>query len=121
MSYNELDMRKYRSELWLISSGAKRERKFNPRYYEQILNNYPEYITSIYEKTIINDLSRTFPSEPEFNTDSNIKKLKNILIAYSRRNAVVGYIQGFNFIVGRLLQVVKDEVSNHQNNNIFFS
>jgi hypothetical protein len=36
-------------------------------------------------------------------------KLKNILIAYSRRNNSIGYVQGMNFIVGNLLKVVKNE------------
>jgi hypothetical protein len=37
--------------------------------------------------------------------------LKNILIAFSRRNSSIGYIQGFNFIVGRILEIVENEVS----------
>ena len=35
--------------------------------------------------------------------------MKNILLAYSRRNLSIGYCQGFNFIVGRLLKVFDDE------------
>ena len=31
-------------------------------------------------------------------------------MAYSRRNSTIGYIQGFNIIVGRILEVMKDEV-----------
>jgi len=36
--------------------------------------------------------------------------MRNILTAYSRRNLTIGYCQGFNFIVGRLLKVMENEV-----------
>ena len=35
--------------------------------------------------------------------------LKNILICYSRRNSKIGYVQGFNFIVGKILMIMKNE------------
>ena len=38
-------------------------------------------------------------------------QIRNILIAFTRRNSSIGYTQGFNLIVGRLLQIVKNEVS----------
>jgi hypothetical protein len=56
------------------------------------------------------DLHRTFPGDPYFEKEDNVKKLKNILLAYSRRNISIGYCQGFNFIVGRLLKVYDSEV-----------
>ena len=37
-------------------------------------------------------------------------KMKNILMCYSIRNSSIGYCQGFNFLVLRLLQVIKGEV-----------
>lgn len=40
----------------------------------------------------------------------NLKKLENVLLAYSRRNDSVGYCQGFNFIVGRILLDFPNEV-----------
>ena len=38
-----------------------------------------------------------------------LKKLRNILTAYTKRNPTVGYCQGMNFVAGRLLQVIEDE------------
>ena len=81
-----------------------------PNYYNDILNSYPDYIPSLFDKTIENDLNRTFPDEEFFKDKENINKIRNILIAFSRRNSSIGYTQGFNFIVGRLLSVIKNEV-----------
>ena len=36
--------------------------------------------------------------------------LKNVLIAFSRRVTTIGYCQGFNFIVGRILKICQNEV-----------
>lgn len=82
-----------------------------PNYYHNILNNYPDYIPSIFEQAIEKDLNRTFPEEEFFQKKENIDKLRNILLAFSRRNSSIGYNQGFNFIVGRILEVIEDEVS----------
>ena len=38
-----------------------------------------------------------------------LQKLKNILICYSTRNTSIGYCQGMNFIVGRLLLIMDNE------------
>ena len=38
-----------------------------------------------------------------------LDKLKNILMCYSIRNTTVGYCQGMNFIVGRLLLIIDNE------------
>ena len=81
-----------------------------PNYYNDILNNYPDYIPSIYEQTIEKDLARTFPEEEFFQKKENLDKLRNVLIAFSRRNSSIGYNQGFNFIVGRILEIMEDEV-----------
>ena len=38
------------------------------------------------------------------------EKMRNILVCYSIRNNSIGYCQGFNFIVIRLLEVLQNEV-----------
>ena len=45
-----------------------------------------------------------------YKKEENLQKLKNILSCYSIRNASIGYCQGFNFIAGRLLEILEDEV-----------
>ena len=83
----------YRTKLWLLCSGAKREINDNPDYYAKLvlLSNH---IPSLYEKQINLDVLRSNPHK----------------ICYSIRNSSIGYCQGFNFIVCRLLDVLKDEV-----------
>ncbi len=82
----------------------------NPGYYDTISKDFPSYIPSPFENQIDVDLRRTFPDDPYFKEDKNILKLKNVLLAYSRRNLSIGYCQGFNFIVGRLLKIYDNEV-----------
>ena len=83
---------------------------FNKNYYNNLLNNYPENIPSPFEAQINLDLGRTYPNDSFFTEKENIKKLKNILIAVSRRETTIGYCQGFNFIVGKILKICGNEV-----------
>ncbi len=83
---------------------------YNPNYYNNLLNNYPENIPSPFEAQIYLDLGRTYPNDSFFTEKENIKKLKNILIAVSRRETTIGYCQGFNFIVGKILKICGNEV-----------
>ena len=98
----------FRPQFWFYASGAAREKKNNKDYYENILNNYPDYIPSNWENVIDADIPRTFPDEKNLN-EEDPKKLRNILVAYSRRNPKIGYCQGFNFFAARLLLIFEDE------------
>ena len=100
---------KNRKDFWFIASGAKREMLNNPGYYNSILNNFPNGTQSPAENILKLDISRTFPYLDYFKNVENKKKLTRILTAFVRRNATIGYSQGFNFIVARLLMVVEDE------------
>lgn len=98
-----------REEYWLLVTGAKELKLKNPNYYNTILNHFPENPISIKnENQVLLDIHRTFP-EDDFFTEEKLESLKNILIAYSRRNCTLGYCQGFNYIVGKILKVVSDE------------
>ena len=100
---------KIRAEFYFVASGAKREFKNNPDYYKKILNSYPNFIPSKFLNVIEADIERTFPNEKFFQDEKNKSMLKNILICYSRRNSKIGYVQGFNFIVGKILMIIKNE------------
>ena len=90
-------------------SGASREKALHKGYYYKLNYQYPPYIPSKCESVINADLKRTCPNEEYFKLPENKKKLKNILMAYTRRNSKIGYCQGFNFIVAKLLLLFKNE------------
>ena len=97
-----------REEYWLLVTGAKEAKLNNPNYYDILLNKYPEnQISIIGEKQILLDIHRTFPEDEDFK-EEKINSLKNVLTAYSRRNCTLGYCQGFNYIVGKILKVIGD-------------
>ena len=100
---------KNRAKYWFLLSGAEREKNLHPGYYHNILYEYPDYIPSKYKTIIDADLDRTCPNEDFFKKPENRKKLSNVLVAYSRRNCKIGYCQGFNFIVAKLLLIFEEE------------
>ena len=85
--------------------------EYNKNYYSDLIKNYPYSIASPYENQIDLDLDRTFPKDPFFQDKNNLDKLKNVLLAFSRRESTIGYCQGFNFIVGKILKICEDEVN----------
>ena len=100
----------YRTNFWLIASGAKIEMLNHPYYYQNLVKCAQNAKNFPHSKSIELDLHRTFPSLPFFKEEENIKKLKNILLAFSFRNSVsIGYCQGLNFIAGQILYVTEKE------------
>jgi len=98
----------YRAKLWLLCSGAKKEIENNKNYYKNLLE-LSKKIPCVYESQILKDIPRTrselFKKNPSFKD-----KMRNILVCYSIRNNSIGYCQGFNFIIIRLLEVLQNEV-----------
>lgn len=79
---------------------------------KDLKTKYENYkrIKSKYDSIIIQDISRTFPNEPNFFKNSvNYKRLYNILIAYSNFNKNIGYAQGLNFLAARGIILFKNE------------
>jgi hypothetical protein len=81
----------------------------NKNYYYNLVHKYPKNFPEKFENQIDLDIGRTYPGDEFFN-EENIKKLKNILLAFTRRETSIGYCQGFNFIVGTILKITNDEV-----------
>ena len=106
--YNPLP-KSQRRNFYLIASGAKREMLNNPNYYYTLLSTFPKKIPFPYEESINLDLHRTFPEIPYFKDENNLQKLKNILMAFAMRNITIGYCQGFNYIVAKLLLIMENE------------
>ena len=98
----------FRQNLWILCSRAKADLANNTTYYEDLLKLSKE-VPSLYEKQIDKDIKRTINDNLK-NNDGLKKKMKNVLMCYSIRNSSIGYCQGFNFLVLRLLEVLKGEV-----------
>ena len=98
----------YRPKLWLLGSGAKKELEENKNYYKNLLE-LSKKIPCFYESQILKDIPRTKPEILKKNPSFK-EKMRNILVCYSIRNNSIGYCQGFNFIIVRLLEVLQNEV-----------
>ena len=100
---------KYRKDIWMIASGAKLEMVNHKHYYDNLVYYFPDFIPLVMEKQITLDVRRTFLKKEEINVEDKEKRLKTILLSYSKRNINVGYCQGFNFIVGYLLDIFSND------------
>ncbi|EQC41274.1 hypothetical protein SDRG_01249 [Saprolegnia diclina VS20] len=93
--------------LWLILSGANVEMRENPGHYSRLLANDPINAEAV--RQIDADVDRTVaPDDPDFSPDL-VDALRNVLVAYAAHNPTLGYCQGLNYVVARLLQCVGDE------------
>jgi hypothetical protein len=94
-----------RAKVWAECSGAFALRI--PGYYEDLVNNGED------DPTIANqiqmDITRTLTDNIFFRTGPGVQKLKEVLLAYSRRNPEVGYCQGMNLITACLLLILPTE------------
>lgn len=78
-----------------------------PGYYDELLqahNDDPHIISQISM-----DINRTLTDNIFFRQGPGVHKLKQVLIAYSRRNSEVGYCQGMNMIAASLLLIMPTE------------
>ncbi|KAF9908295.1 hypothetical protein EC991_009939 [Linnemannia zychae] len=91
----------YRNKIWQEASGAFDMRQ--PGYYRELLSRQPPEACQCWGDIEL-DLHRTFPTNVLFSPGGQgIEKLKNILLAYSIHNPLVGYCQGMNLLAGTLL------------------
>ena len=98
-----------------IFNSNKKNNKINDIYL-----NYLNY-SNKYDEDIIKDLSRTLPNNILFKKDSNnYKKLFNVLRAYSNYNKTIGYAQGMNFIVAKLIIFCNTELESFLNLDAIF-
>lgn len=97
---------KYRTKIWSELTGSKN--LMTPSEYDRLLNENEENQEA--ESQIELDLYRTMPLNIFFKDNGpGLKKLKNILIAFSRKYPKIGYCQGMNFIAANLLLVYPNE------------
>jgi hypothetical protein len=99
----------YRRILWLKCSGALRRLKNNVGYYGALKKVTQSYPNGSFQQIEL-DLPRTYTdvNDPE-ELKAKIEPLRHVLKCYVKRNTRVGYLQGMNFIVARLLEVMNEE------------
>ncbi len=101
--YNGIPM-EYRRQLWFECSGSLSLKI--PGYYDSLLlsDASNDNDNSAAESQIDLDLYRTMPYNVFFaNNGPGIKKLRRVLIAFSKSNPKIGYCQGMNMISAVLL------------------
>ncbi|KAL4946788.1 hypothetical protein BDV06DRAFT_181540 [Aspergillus oleicola] len=93
-----------RSKIWSECSGASSMRV--PGYYDDLVKGIggSEPDASVVAQ-IDMDINRTLTDNVFFRKGPGVEKLKEVLLAYSRRNPEVGYCQGMNLIAGSLLLI----------------
>lgn len=93
-----------RAKIWSECSGASAMRI--PGYYDELVRGVDgtEPDPSVVAQ-IDMDIRRTLTDNVFFRRGPGVDKLKEVLLAYSRRNSEVGYCQGMNLIAASLLLV----------------
>lgn len=112
----------HRPEVWLVASGAKKKMEAHPGLYQKLLHENVSR-TSAHTIQIDKDLHRTAghhhvrtllllcldsSSLQLYRTAEGRSALRRILVAYSWKNAGLGYCQSMNF-VGAILLLFLDE------------
>jgi len=86
-----------------VTTGALRQMNQNKGYYDILIKDYVlDYPNPGYHQIEL-DLERTFDEDGAELDEAKIKAMRNILRAYIKRNPTVGYCQGMNFVVVRLI------------------
>jgi hypothetical protein len=62
-------------------------------------------------RDIEQDIGRTFPNHPLFQSEEGKERLRRVLISFARKVPRIGYCQSLNFVCGMLLLVTDDEDS----------
>ncbi|OQE44898.1 hypothetical protein PENCOP_c002G07411 [Penicillium coprophilum] len=94
-----------RAKIWSECSGASAMRI--PGYYDDLVHGVGGSVPDPSVVAQIDmDIRRTLTDNVFFRKGPGVGKLKEVLLAYSRRNPEVGYCQGMNLIAGSLLLIM---------------
>lgn len=94
----------YRAKIWAECSGATALRI--PGYYDDLVARREDEDDPVIVAQIKMDINRTLTDNIFFRRGPGVTKLNEVLLAYSRRNAEVGYCQGMNLITACLLLIM---------------
>ncbi|XP_013393839.1 growth hormone-regulated TBC protein 1 isoform X1 [Lingula anatina] len=102
--------KEFRPLAWMTLSGAQMRMDSQPQLYQHLLTQQPQPEV---KESIDQDLHRTFPENIYFCDTLDPTGLRqplcNVLTAFALKNPKIGYCQGFNFIVGVMLLILRDE------------
>ena len=98
----------FRGKVWMYGSGAMFKAASNPFYYKNLLNQSKDENTQAMDD-IEKDLHRSFPEHPYFQNENGINSLRNVLVAYSFHNPIIGYCQSMNIVCALLLLYLDEE------------
>lgn len=93
----------YRSKIWSECCGATVLRV--PGYYDDLISRNMAEDDQVVASQIEMDITRTLTDNIFFRQGPGVAKLKEVLLAYARRNVEVGYCQGMNLIAANLLLI----------------
>jgi len=98
-----------RKRMWPRLVQADAIRRASPElHFQQLLEQAEREPIRKIDEQIELDLPRTFPGHVLLSTEDGIQALRQVLVAYSRRQPNVGYVQGMGFIAALLLVVLRD-------------
>ena len=80
----------------------------NQEEYQELLNNNKGKQSLAIEE-IEKDLNRSLPEYAAYQSPEGIARLRNVLTAYSWKNAEVGYCEAMNIVVAALLIFMSEE------------
>jgi len=93
-----------RPKIWAECSGALSIRI--PGYYEGLVSRWDKDDDPAVISQIEMDVNRTLTDNIFFRRGPGVAKLREVLMAYARRNPEVGYCQGMNLITANLLLIM---------------
>ncbi|KAL1839817.1 hypothetical protein VTJ49DRAFT_1096 [Mycothermus thermophilus] len=93
----------YRHKIWSECSGANALRE--PGYYAQLTSGRGGSDDPQVARQIEADITRTLTDNIFFRKGPGVDRLREVLLAYARRNPDVGYCQGMNLVAANLLLV----------------
>ncbi|KAK8086616.1 hypothetical protein PG994_001590 [Apiospora phragmitis] len=93
-----------RPKIWSECSGALSTRI--PGYYDDLVSESTDNDDPAVVSQIEMDITRTLTDNIFFRKGPGVGKLKQVLLAYARRNHEVGYCQGMNLIAANLLLIM---------------
>lgn len=95
-------------KLWMLASGAEVDMRRHSGQYESLVALEEESTEATRQIDV--DLFRTVSHADKATwSDEKTHQLRRVLVAYANYNPTLGYCQGLNYIVARMLQFLDEE------------